>query len=234
MTASPPGARSQDPAGSAGITSKTDGGATLSALDAETTALARLAALLAVGNDGEVSAALRSVVSGPPEMRVRSGWVEELLLQTYLFAGFPRALNGMRAWRELSGCPAPASDEGARPRAEWAAAGARTCAEVYGARYARLREHVRSLHPALDAWMLEEGYGKVLSRPGLDLPRRELCIVAACAATGQHRQLRAHLRGALNAGVHPDVVDAVLEVVAPLVPSEATAVREAWQEVHGR
>ena len=29
-------------------------------------------------------------------------WIEELLLQTYLFAGFPRALNGMREWRRLA------------------------------------------------------------------------------------------------------------------------------------
>jgi hypothetical protein len=42
-------------------------------------------------------------------------WVEELLLQSYLFCGFPRTLNAMREWRRVSGAPAPAEDPG-RPR----------------------------------------------------------------------------------------------------------------------
>ena len=38
------------------------------------------------------------------------------MLQSYLFAGFPRALNAAREWRRVSGAPAPADDEGARLR----------------------------------------------------------------------------------------------------------------------
>jgi alkylhydroperoxidase/carboxymuconolactone decarboxylase family protein YurZ len=60
---------------------------------------------------------------------------------------------------------------------------------VYGGMYERLRANVRELHPSLDAWMIVEGYGKVLSRPGLDLARRELCIVSACAAAEQDRDV---------------------------------------------
>ena len=63
-----------------------------------------------------------------------------------------------------------------------------------------------------------EGYGKVLSRPGLDLPRRELCIIAACVASGQERQLNSHLHGALNVGVVPDVVRQALDALGPVVP----------------
>jgi 4-carboxymuconolactone decarboxylase len=81
---------------------------------------------------------------------------------------------------------------------------------------------VRDLHPALDSWMVVDGYGKVLSRPGLDLPRRELCIVAACAAMGQDRQLHSHLRGALNVGVEPAVLDEALAAIAGLVGAERT------------
>ena len=77
--------------------------------------------------------------------------------------------------------------------------------------YDRLRENIRHLHPLLDDWMIDEGYGKVLSRSGLDLPRRELCIVAACAATGQDRQLHSHLHGARNAGASVGAVDAAVD-----------------------
>ena len=96
----------------------------------------------------------------------------------------------------------PADDEGAarRPHARTGRArGEATCADgVRPVLRAAARTTSRALHPALDAWMIVEGYGKVLSRPGLDLPRRELCVVAACAAARQDRQLHSHLHGALQ------------------------------------
>jgi 4-carboxymuconolactone decarboxylase len=140
--------------------------------------------------------------------------VEEVILQSYLFAGFPRALNAAREWRRSSGRAAPAVDQDAAEPSEWQARGAVTCAQVYGSMYERLRENVRELHPALDSWMVMDGYGKVLSRPGLDLLRRELCIVAACAACAQDRQLHSHLHGALNVGASPAQVEATLVAIA--------------------
>ena len=86
--------------------------------------------------------------------------------------------------------------------------------------YERLRQNVRRLHPALDAWMVVEGYGKVLGRSGLDLPRRELCIVAACAASGQDRQLHSHLHGALNVGVSPDALRETVDALLPALGAE--------------
>ena len=98
--------------------------------------------------------------------------------------------------------------------------------------YERLRVNIRALHPLLDDWMIEEGYGKVLSRPALDLPRRELCIVAACVATGQDRQLQSHLHGCRNAGVAHPAVTAALEALEGCVSDEllARAIR-LWQRI---
>lgn len=145
--------------------------------------------------------------------------VDEVILQSYLFAGFPRALNAARMWRAASGVRAPSSDDLASSRHvdQWERDGEATCAVVYGASYERLRRHIRELHPALDAWMITDGYGKVLSRPALDLKRRELCIVAACAAAGQQRQLHSHLHGALNSGASVDEVTETLDALKDLV-----------------
>jgi 4-carboxymuconolactone decarboxylase len=145
--------------------------------------------------------------------------VEELVLQSYLFCGFPRALNAAREWRRVSQRAAPETDEAEdfALSGEWLARGEQTCSAVYGSMYEKLRLNVRDLHPALDTWMVVDGYGKVLARPGLDLPRRELCIVAACVAMGQDRQLHSHMRGAINVGVEPDVLGATLEAIAGLV-----------------
>jgi 4-carboxymuconolactone decarboxylase len=179
-------------------------GATLSRLDDATRSLVRLSAALASSDEAGVRAELQQAAK-----TTSHEWIEELLLQTYLFAGFPRALNGMREWRRV--VAAPASGEVASDYVLFKERGERTCAMVYGSMYERLRRNIRDLHPVLDEWMIVEGYGKVLSRPGLDLGRRELCIVAACAATGQDRQLQSHLHGARNVGVAESVVTAVLE-----------------------
>ena len=190
-----------------------------SGLDAGTRVLVQLSAAIAAGDEATVRSGFLQAARDVPPLHV-----EELVLQSYLFCGFPRALNAAREWRRVSGRPAPASDEAedVSRGEEWRERGEQTCAAVYDGMYEKLRLNVRDLHPALDSWMVVDGYGKVLSRPGLDLSRRELCIVAACAAMGQDRQLHSHLRGALNVGVDPGVLGEVLDAVAGLVGPERT------------
>jgi 4-carboxymuconolactone decarboxylase len=208
------------------------GDATFAGLDAATRSLVRAAAAVAAGSEEEIRAAIAESVGVVPV-----GWMEEMILQSYLFAGFPRALNAAREWRRLSGVEAPESDAGEEDERtpEWRARGERTCATVYGPFYERLRANIRDLHPALDAWMIVDGYGKVLGRPGLDLKRRELCVVAACAASRQHRQLHSHLHGARHAGATTAEVEGTLDAVAPMLGAEeARAVRMLWERVRGK
>ena len=203
---------------------------TVGALDASTRELVELSIVIAVDFEPELRAAMRHAVASG----VNPEWVEELILQSYIFAGFPRALNAAREWRRASGLPAPRSDAdaGGENYERWRERGEATCATVYGAVYERLRANVRELHPALDEWMIVEGYGKLLGRPGLDLARRELCIVAVCGALGQERQLHAHLHGALNAGATPEAIGETLNIVAARVDA-GTAARHAhlWNRV---
>ena len=177
--------------------------------------LVRLAGAIAGGTEADVRANASACTEG-----VDAVWVEEVILQSYLFAGLPRTLNAMQEWRRLSGRTAPAEDEGAeaeRRVAEWRARGEETCAAVYGAMYDRLRVNIAALHPALDAWMVVEGYGKVLGRPQLDLMRRELCIVAMCAVAKQDRQLQSHLHGAVNVGATPEQVAGAIVAVGDMI-----------------
>jgi 4-carboxymuconolactone decarboxylase len=215
----------------------------LESLDSATAALVRLSARITGGTETQVREGFAECASeGTPAM-----WIEELVLQSYLFAGFPRALNAAREWRrtgerlDLVGERLGAKSEArgqevtAAELEEWRRRGEETCATVYGSMYEKLRSNIRELHPALDEWMIVEGYGKVLSREGLDLPRRELCIVAACVAAGQERQLHSHLHGARNAGVHDAVIETALLALDGAVPSDA--IRSAhllWQRVKGK
>ncbi len=200
-------------------------------LDDETAQLVRTAAILTMGSEPAVRQALSDAVA-----TVRTTWIEELLLQTYLFAGFPRALNATREWRRISGHAAPlADDEENIESSEFVRRGEGTCATVYGPFYEQLRVNIRRLHPALDSWMISDGYGKVLGRPQLDLARRELCVVAACAVARQDRQLHSHLHGALHSGVLPVVLSATLTLLHDLL-SEDDARRYAgiWARVQGK
>ena len=204
---------------------------TVGTLGDEERALVRLAAVIAAGSEPDVRAELARA-----QQDTRVEWIEEVILQSYLFAGFPRTLNAAREWRRVSGRAAPLSDDGERLDMvdEWRRQGEVTCATVYGPFYDRLRTNIRALHPALDAWMIVEGYGKVLSRPQLDLARRELCIVAACAASRQERQLHSHLHGALHAGASEEAIGDTLTAIAVLVsPDDAARHRMLWDRVQG-
>lgn len=186
-------------------------------IDDRTRYLVRLAAAIA----GCTEQKLRSVIAEEHS----ADWsveVEEVILQSYLFAGLPRALNAMRTWRAFSGAePARPATHGYVAMEELRAEGEKTCAEVYGSSYERLRENISALHPELDEWMIVEGYGKVLSRPGLDLKTRELCIVAACASTGQKRQLHSHVRGAMNTGASVAEIQDTMDAIANLIAKDS-------------
>ncbi|HEX6575403.1 MAG TPA: carboxymuconolactone decarboxylase family protein [Gemmatimonadaceae bacterium] len=187
------------------------------ALDDATKSLIQIAGAIAGADESTTRQIMESAVSVADPRKV-----DEVILQSYLFAGFPRTLNAARMWRAASGFAAPPSDQDAelRNNSNWITRGEKTCSTVYGESYEMLRANIRTLHPALDAWMITDGYGKVLSRPGLDLKTRELCIVAACAVSRQQRQLHSHLHGALNAGASHDEVEEALASLSNLIDAE--------------
>ena len=93
-----------------------------------------------------------------------------------------RRLHASGASSAASPAPGCRRRAGLRARSsEWTRRGEEVCATVYGENYRKLRDSVRALHPAIDSWMITEGYGRTLGRPGLDLMRRELCTVAQTA-----------------------------------------------------
>ncbi len=176
--------------------------------------LVDLAAAQAAGDAGGLDAAFERLRAAGRESEV-----EEAILQSYLFLGFPSAIEAFRRWRTY-GVAAP--EAAAEDFEAWVERGAETCATVYGDHYESLRENIARFHPDLDLWMVMEGYGKVLSRPALSLDVREMLIVAMLVVQGEsgRRQLRSHLRGALNAGVEPDDVEGTVRRAAVFAPPE--------------
>ena len=202
-------------------------------LDAQTRALVRIAAATARGDE----AVLRDRMIAARAAGVPAGWVDELLLQSFLNVGYPLALVAFGVWRSMAG---PPRDRDTEPIAHadwerWAERGVVACGEVYGRTYHKLLLNLRALHPAIEPMVVVDAYGKILGRPGLDSKRRELCTLAAIAMQNTPRQLHAHLRGALNTGSSREDVDAVLAVIeADLTKERARKIRELWSDVRGR
>ncbi|HEX3926387.1 MAG TPA: carboxymuconolactone decarboxylase family protein [Gemmatimonadales bacterium] len=201
------------------------------ALDAATAALIGLAAAIAHGDEQSLAGQVESV----REAETPAEWVDELLLQSVLMVGWPRALGGAAIWRALSGAPATPSaaediDYAGHPA--WTTRGEALCATIYGGNYPKLRENVRTIHPALDAWMVTEGYGRTLARPGLDPRRRELCVVAQIAVINAPRQLLSHLIGALHVGATRADIDETLAIADGYMAEPVRAVaQQVWSAV---
>ena len=205
-------------------------------LGSRTRALVHVAVAVASGD----TAALRERLIAAGAAQVPSRWIDELLLQSLLNVGYALGLQAFGVWRELSPAPLPDSAEMGEPLAhgtwrDWAARGAQVCRDVYGRTYHKLLVNLRALHPALEALVVVDAYGKLIGRDGLDLKRRELCTLAEIAVLETPRQLHAHLRGALNTGSTAEEVDDVLALVEQDInAAQAVRVWDLWADVRGR
>jgi len=99
-------------------------------------------------------------------------------------------------------------------QADRATVGKETLARVTGANGAKVIDSLQDIAPELGRWIIEFGYGEVVSRSQLDLRTRELVTVAALTAMGSAQpQLRAHINGALNVGCKPEeIVEVIMQM----------------------
>jgi alkylhydroperoxidase/carboxymuconolactone decarboxylase family protein YurZ len=181
----------------------------------EDRALVRLSVAIVVGDWERLRELRRSAApAGGPDRAWR-----EALLQTHLFAGFPRLVEACGVLAEEGGIgDVDALEEGTGP--EDFGAGARLFDRIYEDHADSVRRTLGAHHPALARWVAGHAYGRVLSRPGLDAGRRELLAVACLAALGQDRQLASHARGAIRCGATVAELEAALTAINDLVDAE--------------
>lgn len=82
--------------------------------------------------------------------------------------------------------------------------------KVYREKAAKTLSVIESYDKELADLLIDTSYGRILSRPALDLKTKELCIVSMLIPQGRTLALKRHINGALNVGVKPEHLREVL------------------------
>ncbi len=153
-------------------------------------------------------------VKGSVKQGVNRAMLYEVVLQSYLFLGFPRMLIAAESLDKV--LPGKNTNPrtvmtGDRESNDWYESGMKLYQRIYDRSSASLRDKVEAIAPEIFRWMIIEGYGKVLSRPGLDIVDREVSIIGFLMMENRDQQLHSHVRGAENVGASPELLRYVAE-----------------------
>ncbi len=189
-----------------------------------------LTALLVIKKYEDVKSLLRQFRAE----NIPQNLLREAIIQTYLFDGYPTALEGLFLMAEVYDDDfSPGDNEIINENTieKWMKRGKETCKKIYASNYDRLIKNVESLSPDLANWMLIEGYGKVLSRSELNLQYRELINVAILTVKKYQRQLHSHFKGALNVKVTKSEIEEVLKLLKPITPENVKSALELLAKI---
>ena len=208
-------------------------------LPKETALMCMVAAMTADGHVAETANLLRYVLQEHSNLEE----VREMIIQTHLFCGYPKALNALNALRQaaekegvdLSSLRSEPSEEGADEKM-LVERGAKLWGQVYGDNASKVTARAKELSPDLEYWSRLEGYGRVLSREGSEPLTRQFAIVAALMLLDVHPQLKGHIQGALNMGATKDQLWALLTTVRKLFEANKLfdAVQKVFESVLGK
>ena len=188
--------------------------------DRQVRLVAILSAAIAVSNADLTEKVIRTL----KQLDVGDLVIYETVLQSYLFLGFPRMIEASLVYNKVYGDIE--NNEDIRKISEieaknWYEDGIKLCRVVYGKNFEKLKKRFLSVSPELFQWMVLEGYGKVLSRPGMNQIERELAEVAALIVDKRERQLVSHILGSLNVGATMSIIKRVNEDIRPIAGDDA-------------
>jgi 4-carboxymuconolactone decarboxylase len=153
--------------------------------------------------------------------KIQNSKLYEVLLQNYLFAGYPSAIISLKILnKHIRSTGKTTSDD--MNLYHFKDRGEKNCKAIYGNKYEKLIANVKSFSPELAEWLVLEGYGKVLGREGLSLKERELCIVSVLTALKFEDQLYSHISGALRVGATSNDIHVVIENLSLLAEKSFT------------
>ncbi len=200
-----------------------------------------IAAFTAIGDLPKLRSALREGLQAGLTVHE----IEEVLVQMYAYAGFPRSLNGLGAFIDVleerrrrgvvddvgrGPTPMPAG----RSSVE---VGAELQTKLVGG---RVTAPYATFSPTVDAFLKGHLFGDILSRDNLDIQSREVATVSALASLeGVNPQLTSHVKVALNVGLSEAQLRHLIGIVRETVGRErgdnaSEVLAQALRGRHGR
>ncbi len=149
------------------------------------------------------------------EFQIDHSELYEIILQSYLFLGFPRMLQAADVLNNVM----PHAQKkilkddflSNNNISDLYKDGEVICEKVYKNKFEPLKERVLEFAPEIFHWMILEGYGKVLSRDQISIVIRELSIISFLTMENRKRQLHSHILGALNVGASKELIKTVID-----------------------
>ena len=200
------------------------------ALDAKDTALAKIGAAVARGDQEALAAAFGEGFAAGLTLDE----AKEVVGQLYAYCGFPRALNAAATLMEVDshrGTETQRGEGGASSPSEPFVLGEKAL-ETGTANQTKLcggpvAGPLFDFHPQLDAYLKAHLFGDIFARSVLDWRTRELVTVAALAARPETApQCASHIKVAQLNGVTPEQTDAILALVRR--PTDPAALPKDW------
>lgn len=135
----------------------------------------------------------------------------EAILQSYLFCGFPAAIESLKIFRNhYTGFSKSKFIYNVK---SFKAKGKINCKLIYKKNYKKLIENMNYFSHDLKEWMIIEGYGKVMGRKGLTLLEREFINVSILCTRLYYNQLHSHIKGCLHLGASKEDINELLNSI---------------------
>lgn len=170
--------------------------------------LAVVAALTAMGN---AAPQLKVHIHGALNVGCNIAEIQEVVLQMSGYSGFPSAINGMLALKNVvadrklegkkdeSGIVQSSLVPKGSTRYEL---GAKHLSMLNPNQVENLEQTFKDISPDMAKFVIEYGFADIFSRPSLDFKHREMATIAALTAMGTApSQLKFHIKAGLNIGV---------------------------------
>ncbi len=185
-------------------------------LTVQQAALIPVAAFAAIGDMPRLNAALEQGL----DQGLTVSEAREILVQVYAYAGFPRSLNALgelmkvlqaRVQRGIHDDPGTAPSKPIPTGEALLAAGTANQTRLAGAPVAG---PLFEFAPAADTYLKTHLFGDIFERDNVDWQTREIATVAMLSVIdGTDAQLGAHMGMAQNAGVTPDQLHRLAQIL---------------------
>lgn len=174
-------------------------------LDLKSKEIAVVAALTAMGN---AQPQLKVHINGALNTGSSINELKEVILQMSVYSGFPSAINGMNALKEVLqerqslGIKDEIGKSATKTKSDRLKLGEQELSKLDSFQVEKLKNAYNDFSPDLVMFTLEYGYADIFSRDNLSEKYRQIATISALTALGTAEpQLKFHINAGLNIGL---------------------------------